>query len=356
MRACCQDIAMNENEKAPKSGVPETDERLGELIRSAGRRPAIPERDRAVLEDAARSAWRRMATAERGKRLRRRSAYALAASILIALAGAWWWMADGTPPIPEEVAKVESASGRVASLPGNGPGTRTTLSAGSSILVGDALETGGVGEESAGLLALSWVHGQSVRLDAGTRLRIASLSRIELARGAIYVDSVSTVPAEEELEILTPLGVVREIGTQYEVRVDVAAGTVRVRVREGGVLVQHDGEALSAMSGGQLILHDDGSVSRDVVDPAGSDWLWVLEAAPALDIEGASLASFLEWAARETGLEVRYADEELARSASTILLHGSIEGLRPDQSIDLILQGSGLEHRVEDGAVLVFRP
>ena len=194
-----------------------------------------------------------------------------------------------------------------------------------------------------------------MRLDTGTQVRIVSRSRVELERGALYVDSGPS-PAEQRLEVLTPLGLVREVGTQYEVRVDPAAGSLRVRVREGGVSVERNGELHAAARGDELTLWGDGAVDRAATEPAGPDWLWVLEAAPGLDIEGRTLASFLEWISRETGREVRYADEELARSASTILLHGTIEGLRPDESIEVILQGSGLEHRDENGALLVIRP
>ena len=85
-------------------------------------------------------------------------------------------------------------------------------------------------------------------------------------------------------------------------------------------------------------------------------WLWILEAAPPIEIEGRSLASYLEWVARETGWRIRYADRDLERSAETILLHGTIEGLRPDESLGVILEGSGLYHLTEDGAVLIVRP
>ena len=66
--------------------------------------------------------------------------------------------------------------------------------------------------------------------------------------------------------------------------------------------------------------------------------------------------AFLDWVGRETGWQLRYADEAIERSVATIRLHGTIEGLRPDESLDVILQGSGLDHRLEDGQILVIRP
>ena len=328
---------MNENERTPRPEAPVTDEEIGELIRSSGRRSAIPDDDLAALREAGRSAWRKMAAEQRRKRFRRRGAYALAASLLIAAVGAWWLLSDRAPAAPREIATVELSSGRVE-LPGN------------------SLSAGAILETAEGRLALRWALGQSVRLDSGSRLRIVSLSRLELEHGAVYVDSGPSAPGDEGLEILTPLGLVREIGTQYEVRLDDETGAVRVRVREGSISVESDGDSQTASPGEELTLHGDGPVERAAVEPSGPDWLWVLETAPSLDIEGRSLASFLDWVSRETGREIRYVDEELARSAATILLFGTIEGLRPDESIDVILQGSGLDHREQDGALLVYRP
>lgn len=349
---------MNENERGTRPGPPATDDGIGDLIRSAGRRPAVPDDDLAALKDAARSAWRRMAAEQRRRRVRRRSAFALAASVLFALAGAWWWLHDGAPVGPQAIATVELVSGRVDAFPGAGDEARVTLSPDDSLSVGAVVETAGAGggEEASGLVALRWIRGQSVRLDAGTRLRIVSPSRLALERGAVYVDSRRSAGDGGDLEIVTALGTVREIGTQYEVRLQDEGGAMLVRVREGEVSVHREGEAHTAARGEQLALLGDGAVARTAMKADDPAWLWVLETAPSIDIEGRSLASFLDWVGRETGREVRYADGKLARSAETIRLHGTIEGLRPDEALAVIVQGSGLDYRLEDGVALVFRP
>ena len=105
--------------------------------------------------------------------------------------------------------------------------------------------------------------------------------------------------------------------------------------------------------GGEKLADDHINIA---VAPDGTEWLWVLEAAPAIDIDGRSLAFYLDWVARETGWQIRYADEALERSAETIVLHGTIEDLRPDESLSVILEGSGLYHLTEDGAILIVRP
>lgn len=345
---------MNEQQNEPRPGPPMGEEEIGDLIRAAGRRSAIPEEDLTAIKEAAGSAWRETVEAERRSRFRRRAIYAVAATVLVAVVGTWWWMADRVPVVPARIATVELATGRIDAA--RAAGEILEIGVGDSLSSGDSLATAGSGLGSPGRVALRMAWGHSVRLDAGTRVRLVSGSRLELQRGAVYVDSGPSVAADAAIEILTPLGVVREIGTQYEVRLADETGTVRVRVREGSVSVALDGESHSAGRGEQLTLGPDGSVSRAAVDPDGPDWHWVLAAAPSLDIEGLSLGEFIDWVARETGWQVRYADEELERSARAILLHGTIEGLRPDESIGMVLQGSGLDHRDENGTILVVRP
>lgn len=336
---------MNENRNGPRPGSPDGDEQIGELLRSAGRRATIPDDDLAAIRQATDTAWQTMASRERARRFRRRGAYALAASLLLAALGAWWWMAQETPVAPREIATVELALGRIEAF-----------RAGDPLSSGDTVQTAGGNGDPAGRLALRMAGGQSVRLDEGTRLRLVSRSLLELERGGVYVDSGPAVPDDASLEIVTPLGRVREIGTQYEVRLANESGRLRVRVREGSVSVRRDGETHAAERGEELTLGRDGPVERSTLAPDSAEWMWVLGAAPSLEIEGRSLDSFLTWVSRETGRQVRYADAQLEQSARTIRLHGTIEGLRPDESIGVILEGSGLSHRTENGTILVTRP
>jgi ferric-dicitrate binding protein FerR (iron transport regulator) len=307
----------------------------GELIRSAGRRPEIPAEDLAAIKEAAASEWRKTVAAERGRTLRTRSIYALAASILIVLLGGWWWLADKPLTTPLEIATIELSTGAIG--------------VGDSLFEGELLE-------AIGVVAVRMTGGQSIRVEDGTRLRFISSSLLELESGALYVDSDPSAVTTGKLEIGTSFGVVREIGTQYEIRISEVANNLRLSVREGSVSISTNGDSHSAARGEQLTLQSDGSVARATVAPDGPEWQWVLAAAPALEIEGLSLASFLNWISRETGWEVHYADEDIAASAQKISLHGTIEGLRPDESLGIILQGSGLDYRMDDGAVVIVRP
>ena len=73
-------------------------------------------------------------------------------------------------------------------------------------------------------------------------------------------------------------------------------------------------------------------------------------------MEGRPLRAFLEHTAIEEGWTLRYADPAVAEAAGRIVLHGSVEGLRAEEALDVALATSGLEYRLRDGEILVSRP
>jgi hypothetical protein len=52
---------------------------------------------------------------------------------------------------------------------------------------------------------------------------------------------------------------------------------------------------------------------------------------------------------------VRFSEPELAGSADAIVLHGDLNGLRPDQAPFAVLPGAGLEGELDDGVLVVRR-
>lgn len=323
------------------------------VLRAAGRRPAPPQEDLEKINAAARGAWQQM-TQERQEQQRSRfqrptrRVLALAASLVIAaLAGFWWLQAERQPVAREIVASVERVSGVV--LMGE-----EAVAVAAEVIAGAELSTV-TDDGTTSRLALRMADGQSLRLDENTAVRMISTSSLELIRGAVYIDSPPSEMADRHLDVVTGLGTVVEIGTQFEVRLDDGAGVLDVRVREGAVSVRHEGRSVTARLGEGLTVRRDGSVSRRSIATAAAEWQWVLEVAPAYAIDGQALDVVLAGNAREMGWEVVYATEELQRAASSIAVH-SIEGLRPDQSIDVALRGTGLEYEVVDATLRVSRP
>ncbi len=319
----------------------EEEREVRRLLERAGPRPEMAYEDFAEIRVAAREEWRRAVDA-RSTRRRTLAPLALAASALLALAAGWWlWRAETPLPV-ETLATVERIEGAV----------------GERLAVGDALAAGAVlatGAESPSRLSIRLADGHSVRLDAGSELRLVSPSSLELARGAVYVDSGLDQTAGG-LVVSTEFGDVAEIGTQFEVRLAPGEGAaLRVRVREGAISLRHDSTSLDAAAGEELTLGADGTVRRTEVGVHGAAWSWVEAAAPSLAIEGVRLGRYLEWVSRETGLSVGYEDPELAGAVAEIELHGTIEGLTPEESLRLVLPGAELGYRVEAGRLLVER-
>lgn len=330
------------------------------LLVEAGPRPPVPAEDLSAIRAAARAEWSELAAARRARRSALVvPALAAAASLLVALAVGWWWLANRPSPAPVTIATVELIRGAVRV---EGPAERRRegpleLAVGEALVAGAELATVAGSQGTPSALAVRLAGGQSLRLDAGSRVRIESETRIELRRGAVYVDSGPDPDAERAVTVATAYGEVYEIGTQFEVRLEEGKTPhLRVRVREGEVSVRWDGEVHPAARGEELTVAADGSVSRADVDPFGPVWDWILVAAPGLPIDGVLLPAYLEWVARETGWTVQYADAELARSAAGIRVYGSIEGVAPDESLGVVLPGSGLAYRLEEPVLWVERP
>ncbi len=371
-------------------GVPE-EEALRRLLREAGPRPAIPSADLAAIVETARAEWWRRygggrrqrrrggaagwgeRTADRPerRRLSRRWLPLAAAAVLAVVVGAAWWAARPGPRLaaPPPVASIEVLTGTVRLMPpGEEPLVLGTGGARQLLRVGTEIETAAPGGETqraaggadgVGRIALRMAGGASVRLDAGTRLRLASERQVELAHGAVYVDSGATAGTRRGMTVRTAAGRFEDIGTQFEVRTEGAgAGAVtRLRVREGRVaLGRGEQPAVVATAGEQVVVRAGGRIDKSTIPLSGPEWSWVLAAAPRLDIEGVTVRTYLDWLARETGWRIGIADEATAAVVDSAELHGSIAHLDPIDTPAVVLASAGLGHRQSGGTLVVFTP
>jgi hypothetical protein len=124
-------------------------------------------------------------------------------------------------------------------------------------------------------------------------------------------------------------------------------------VREGVATLSHAGRSYEAQEGFRISLDPLGAPRTEPIPPHGQEWDWVLAIAPSFRLEGRTLGEFLEWVARETRWEVKFTDPSAAGSRSAIVLHGSVEGLRPDEMPATVLPTCGLRSRL-DGNTLVI--
>jgi len=323
------------------------EETAARLLCRATARPDIPAERADRVRDAVRDAWQASVDRRRVRRLVVVAVVATAAAIAIAMAIRPLEIRHpASGAAADLVARVERIEGHVRR---STPDLRSALTPidlrqDDRVVSGDVLETDGRSRT-----ALRLKDGTSLRLDGGARARMLSSTIIELTNGAVYIDSVRN---DGGIEVRTPLGTARDVGTQFEVRV--SHTLLRVRVRSGSVELRHRDRSASALAGTELVLAD-GEISRRAITPFGPEWEWTASVAPRFDIDGRPLASFIDHLCREHGWTVHYEDDELARRSWTNILHGSVRGLPPTGALEVALATSGLEHRFDGGDLSIYR-
>jgi ferric-dicitrate binding protein FerR (iron transport regulator) len=331
------------------------EEEVRRLLEEAGPRPSIPEDDLAAITEAARAVWlRRYGDRKAPARSRWWVGLAAAAALAVAIGLAWWLKIPEPPPARPQVASIEILTGavRMWKPTGEGPIPLSTGALGRPLPAGAELETEGEGG-GMGRLALRMAGGASVRLDAGTRVRLVSTQSVELDRGAVYVDSGARPGG---MSIRSAAGLFQDVGTQFEVRIEGkgAQAATRLRVREGRVVLDQGKRPILTKAGEELTVHADGHIARRPVAVYGPEWDWVLQTAPKFDIEGMKVRAFLDWLARETGWHIEFADQEASSRADSTVLHGSIEHLAPTEAPGAVLASCGLGYRNSGGRMVVF--
>jgi hypothetical protein len=334
-----EDVQDGARDVAPGNG-----DEVARLLQAAGPRPAVPEETAGRVRDAVHAHWRRTITARRSAWLIAWSALPVAAAavgVVLIASGALERMRR-TPPAAAPVARLERSEGSVAWPGGAAP------AAGAGLDAPSALETG-----ADGRVALRLGGGASIRIDVVSRVRLISDDEIALDRGAVYVETAAGAAPGTAVTVRTPVGTVRDIGTRFQVRA--SPESLWVSVREGSAMVEGGGRSHHAPAGTGLRMDQHGGVTSRPVPPSDAEWHWVQEVAPPFDLEGRRLVEYLDWVAKETGLRIEYAEAAIPAEKSDVLLHGSVAGLRPDETLEAVLPASGLRHRISGGAVVIDR-
>ena len=322
---------------------------LAELVRAGGRRPVPAEDDRSRVFAASQRAWKQAVQARR----RRRRYYALAAGIATLAIGASvvLQLAPTTPP--PVIASTAVIDGQVLTLAPDSDEWRAVNGAGVEWVAGTRLRT------SAGSrVSLDLASGGSLRVDEATEMTLTSPERLVLIAGTMYFDSgaaTGTATGAGTLEVVTSHGLVREIGTQFEVMSTSAA--LRVRVREGSVEIEREQQAsgLTGAAGEQLRLDSAGDVERSRFSPVDPAWSWAIALADVPPIDGRPLTELLDWVARETRHELRFADSDTQNQAENVILRGSLVNATPLEALEAALATTDLEHVVQEDGVLLIR-
>lgn len=311
------------------------------LIRTAGRRAEPPaDAYRAVLA-AAEATWHRKVK----RRRYWRTGAGIAATLVLLATGLALLRPIYRAMTATEVALVERLGGDVEARLAGADAWWPLTDASSGLRAGTRLRTGPTGRAD-------------LRLEGDVSLRIATLTEIELRapdavrlrRGAVYAD---TGPRNSRgIGIDTPMGVARDLGTQFEVRY--TNDVLRLRVREGRVSLQRASGDVTAAAGEQLTIDLGGSMTRRIIGHDGNEWAWAETMTPVPDFDGQPATALLEWVSRETGRPVLFADPQVEQKAATVILHGPIGSLAPLEALRVMLATTDLTYEIlPDGTIEV---
>jgi ferric-dicitrate binding protein FerR (iron transport regulator) len=272
---------------------------------------------------------------------RAQSRWAIAAAVVLTLLAGWMWRSTQPAAL---VARVESLDGSVEA---RGPGwlaRESQLVGGSSLTAGSTLHV-----TADGGVLLRLAPNLTVRLAANTRATINAVDELELAEGRAFIDA--TPGAHAPLRVLTPFGEVTHLGTQYQVRS--GRDEIEVAVREGRAQFTAAG-ATRVTEAGQWLLRR-GAADPVIGDLAAADarFEWIGKLPTEFRLEGATLAGFLAWFQRETGLAAIYSDSIDAGQFTQVQLKGSIDELEPLEALSFVLATADLAWHREGAKVVI---
>jgi ferric-dicitrate binding protein FerR (iron transport regulator) len=326
----------------------DTNDDVALLVRLAGTSGPVAQIDKdrlARVRTAVHGAWRDEHAGRQAKTRRRWLTVALLAAAASVVTAVAIWRPIRTPapvPIPVVVAHIDHVTGQATGAP-------APFTVGGTVMSGSTVATSG------GTLAMTLTSGVHLRLDASSAARMDSATDVTLERGAVYVDSAGahpTQPGASPIGIHTAAGLVRDIGTQFQVRL--AGAGLRIGVREGQVRVTHPNNVDAGAGAGEELFSKPGgsdrSFGRRRIATTGSEWAWAERAAPPFSVEGKTLGAFLDWVSREGGWTVTFDDSRFSAAARATVLHGRpdlLTGLTPAEALDVVLPTCGLRHRID---------
>jgi hypothetical protein len=332
------------------------DETMERLLRLAGPRAPIPEDIEARVYDRVQREWQASSKPPDGERVyqfvrrewekdttRRRYRrwavpVALAASAVLAVT----LVLQSPPSAPGRVTV-----GTVARVVG-GTASGALPALGEPVFAGEVLSTG-TGQR----LSIAIDNAESLRLDENTTLAVVAKDEFRLESGRVYADTGDFMYRDRSLNIETAMGTVTDVGTQFAVQV--AAAQLDVAVREGRVDVSHGRNEYVAVAGERLRLAGNEAPVVQAVEPHDAYWNWTASLAPVFDIENKSLLDFLRWAARETGRELVFEDNELRMSAMRTDLHGSVADFAPLEAVESVLATTMFRYRIDADRIVIGR-
>jgi ferric-dicitrate binding protein FerR (iron transport regulator) len=320
-------------------GPRDDDGPLERSLESGLRRPPLTDEAYARIRSAVAAEWR--ATIRPRSRWALRGWGGIAASLAAATLVVMVWLRPSAEP---------AVLGSVAIVESGGLESRSALFLPRSLGVGAVLRAGEM-LTARGSVLVKLKGGGTLRIARGTQFEAIAADEITLHEGEVYVDMPPNLPRAFAFVVRTPVGLIEHLGTQFDVA---AVGhEVRIRVREGRVRLRRGSDAETAAAGTELVVPKSGPTSRHSISTHGGQWSWIEALEPEYTIEDRKLVDFLEWAARETGLELSFVDDRARNVAEQTRLHGSVRGMPPAAALEMVLKTTSLRYELEADVIRV---
>ena len=312
-----------------------SDATLATLLQRSGPRLAPPAEVAARVYEHTHRQWSQL------QRTRRRRWLALAASVVLAITGAWLLLPD---LLERDVAQVERADADAVAQRGS---TVIAMQAGQVLRIGDIVATG-----AASVAVLRGHEGAAIRIGRNSRLHWSRRDTLSLLQGEIYVDTQNAHASDAVLTIETAFGSVYHVGTQY--RVSVIDRVLQIAVRSGAVeLITHAG-GTRAESGELLVINSAGTIAREPAPTHDGPWGWIDALAPPVDVDGRSVYAVLSEIAYQHGLVLDFTSAAAKAAASKITLHGPALTLPAAAAVTAVLATTTLHARIDAGRLYVI--
>ncbi len=317
---------------------------IARLLRAAGRRAGPPSDSHARVLAASHAVW------SAGVRARRRrrwiSVVAAAACVAVIGVGIRLSQPEAVPSAP--IARLDRAIGMVQARLNRRDHWAPLIDEAWLLSPGSSLRTA-AGSRAGLLLA----DGSSLRVGEATEIEFLSARTVRLTRGRIYIDTGAQADKRSApFAVATTVGTVFDVGTQFEVQYADAA--LRVRVREGRIVVRQSAGGAEASAGEELATRDGVQYVRSTLALFGQAWEWTESVAPSVSAERLTIGIVLDWVQRETGRPIRFAPALRARDVTSTELNGNLQHLAPLEALRVSLTAIALDYTVlPDGSILV---
>lgn len=303
----------------------EEEQEIARLLQAAGPRAAMPDELKACWEHQFSKELRPVL---QQRRRNRNALMGIAASVVaVGLVTLLSWQAPDTVPLSAQVVRISGDS----QLTSSGDSSQS-LQVGQSLSLDDTISIG-----NTSFAAVSY-QGYDLRLKSGSRVQLVP-EGIALEWGEIYISNEAGRTNNEGITVLTPFGSTEDIGTQFTVSVNHNGATSTVR--RGAIVVTTEAEKIRAEAGTvnarEISIDSAHLVQLSDSAATGPDWEWIYHSTPGFALEGQTVAAFLQWSSRESGMRVEYSSESARIYASTEILRGDIMDLNPDEAVETVL-------------------